>query len=113
MTMQADMARHNALASNIANVNTPDYHRVDLSTDFKSSLAAALHQVDQGSQLDAFPTPQIVTAAEQNPARFDGNTVNIDQEMTGLIKNETDFDFAARMTALHYTGIKDAISGNV
>ncbi len=113
MTMQADVARHDALASNVANVNTPGYHRVDLTTNFKGTLDAALHDVDQGSQLDAFPTPQIDTAAVQNPARFDGNTVNLDQEMTELIKNQTNFEFAARMTALKYGGIKDAITGNV
>ena len=113
MTMQADVERHNALASNVANINTPGYHRVDLTTNFKNTLDAALHEVDQGGKLDAFPTPQIDVAATQNPARFDGNTVNMDQEMTELIKNETNFEFAARMTALKYGTIKDAITGTV
>lgn len=113
MTMQADMARHSALASNIANINTPGYHRQDLTVNFKSALSAALHDVDQGAQIDAFPVPKADTAAVQNQARFDGNTVNMDQEMTELIKNQTDFEFASRMTAMKYASIKDAITGNV
>lgn len=110
LSLQAASARHAALASNVANVNTPGYQRVDLSTSFKSTLDAALHQVDQGKPLSEIPQPQINVQEVQNQPRFDGNTVNMDQEMTELIKNQTDFDFSARLLTLKYSAIKEAIT---
>ena len=114
MTLDAAAIRHSALASNVANVNTPGYQRVDLSPSFKASLDAALHQVDQGKELapSQLPQGQITVSNIQNQARYDGNTVNMDQEMTEMIKNQTDFDFSAQLLALKYAGLKAAITGN-
>ena len=114
MTLDAASVRHSALASNVANVNTPGYQRVDLSNSFKATLDAALHQVDQGKEItpSQLPEPQVTVASVQNQARYDGNTVNMDQEMTDKIKNQTDFDFSAQLLALKYAGLKAAITGN-
>jgi flagellar basal-body rod protein FlgB len=115
LSLQAAALTHTAIASNIANVNTPGYQRVDVSNSFKSNLDSALHEIDKGQFLGqpapTLPTGEITKASLQNPARYDGNTVNMDQEMTQLIKNDTDFDFSARLLAMKYSAIKAAITG--
>ncbi|MDE1171492.1 MAG: flagellar basal body rod protein FlgB [Verrucomicrobium sp.] len=111
LTLQEASLRHDALASNVANVNTPGYHRVDVASSFASSLNTALHQIDKGETPTDIPKGTVSVADVQNPARYDGNTVNLDQEMTELMKNQSDFDFSARMLALHYSRVKQAIGG--
>ena len=117
LSLQAATVRHGAIASNVANVNTPGYHRRDLSTSFQASLKDALHNLDQGQQIDmngdSAAKPAITIQDVQNAPRFDGNTVNIDQEMTEMMKNQADFDFSARLLTLKYSGIKQAIGGNI
>ncbi|HEY8966583.1 MAG TPA: flagellar basal body rod protein FlgB [Candidatus Methylacidiphilales bacterium] len=113
LSLQAASARQVALASNIVNSNTPGYKRVDLTNGFQADFTNALKQLDQGTALSdiSAPKPASDVADLQNPARFDGNTVNLDQEMTEMMKNSTNYDFAARMLSLKYTMLKDAIAG--
>ena len=113
ITLDAASIRHSALASNVANANTPGYQRVDLSPSFKATFDAALRQIDQGTPVNQVELPQgqITVQSVQNQARYDGNTVNMDQEMTELIKNQTDFDFSAQVLAINYAGLRAAITG--
>jgi flagellar basal-body rod protein FlgB len=57
------------------------------------------------------PEPSIETAAVQGPARPDGNTVQIEQEMVNLDQNSARYEFAAQMLANHFHGLKTAITG--
>jgi flagellar basal-body rod protein FlgB len=115
LELEVTAARHEALASNVANFNTPGYHRIDLSHNFKDSFSAALQQLDQGRSMEEINMtgPQLAVDEMQNVPRMDGNTVNLEQETTEIIKNQADFDFAGRMLALKYSGLKQAISGTV
>ncbi|SDU25187.1 flagellar basal-body rod protein FlgB [Verrucomicrobium sp. GAS474] len=111
LTLQASSARQVALASNIVNSNTPGYKRVDLTTSFQNDLNSALKNLDQGSPLSATPKAAFDTADLQNPARYDGNTVNLDQEVTEMMKNSANYSFSAKLLALKYSALKDAITG--
>ena len=115
LVLEVSAKRHDALASNIANYNTPGYHRVDLSSNFKNAFSVALRDLDEGKPADelAVTSPQIAVDDKQNIARMDGNTVNLEQETTEVIKNQSDFDFAGRLLALKYSGLRAAISGTV
>jgi len=73
-------------------------------------MSQAMESFNKGKSVSALPTPAIETAKIQNPARLDGNTVNLDQEMTGLMENGASYDFAARMLGRSYTSITTAIS---
>ena len=74
--------RHKVLAQNVANVNTPGYHK--LSVTFDETLAARLDQ--QGNKNLRLMQPEIVED-NSSPERFDGNNVEIDREMMRLNKN--------------------------
>ncbi len=95
----ADM-EHAAIADNIANVNTPNYHRQSVS--FKDALAAADGDPLQDGQLGLqtsddrqFGTPgaagtpfsPVAQVDDTNQMRADGSNVDVDQEMAQLSQN--------------------------
>ncbi len=89
---------HDAIASNVVNSQTPNYHRVDVS--FKEALAEAsgdpatsdeltlatdnVADFGQGTTSTFSPT---VTTDENSTVRADGNNVDIDQEMAKMSMN--------------------------
>jgi flagellar basal-body rod protein FlgB len=103
--------RQQAISSNIANVNTPGYQRMDVSSSFERAFSDALTNAGNGESIGAMPEGSIETAAVQGPARPDGNTVQIESEMVGLAQNSAKYEFAAQMINLNYHGIKYAITG--
>jgi flagellar basal-body rod protein FlgB len=77
--------RHQALAANLANANTPGYQRVDV--DFHSTLAAALGDGggDAASRLQgAAFTPQVDASGA---TRADGSSVDVDAESAKIAEN--------------------------
>ena len=72
--------RHQALAANLANANTPGYQRVDV--DFHGTLAAAM----EGGELERVSfTP--TADASAGATRADGSTVDVDSESAKLAAN--------------------------
>ena len=57
------------------------------------------------------PDATIETAAVQGPARPDGNTVQIEQELVGMAQNSASYEFAGQMLTQNYHRMKSAISG--
>jgi flagellar basal-body rod protein FlgB len=68
-------AKQRAIASNIANVNTPGYKRVDVN--FSGALNDALLSGDRGALESFSPTPQVDSTSSM---RLDGNAVDLDTE---------------------------------
>jgi flagellar basal-body rod protein FlgB len=113
MTMDEAALRHQAIASNIANVNTPGYKRVDVGSNFESAFNDAINRISQGESvsMDDMPDQTIETAANQGPARPDGNTVQVEQEMVSMAQNSARYEFAGQLLAQNFHGIKTAITG--
>ena len=103
--------RHQAISANLANVNTPGFQRLDVSSTFESAFQNAMQGVNEGQSPSEMPTASITTAADQGPARPDGNTVQLEQEMLGLAQNSARYEFASEMLANSFHGIKAAITG--
>ena len=103
--------RHQAIASNIANVNTPGYRRMDDSSTFEHAYSDAITRLRNGETVGDLPEAKIETAAVQGPARPDGNTVQIEQEMVSMAQNSAKYEFAGQMLAQNYHGLKLAITG--
>lgn len=97
-----DMAwqRGQAIASNVANAETPRYRAVDL--DFKSELERAFNATPKELQ-KTNPLHMDTTANSgarlisdlSGPTKADGNNVDIDTQMLRLQKNQGDFTEAA------------------
>jgi flagellar basal-body rod protein FlgB len=118
---------HDAIANNIANVNTPGFKRSDIS--FRESLAAELPRYDDSSELalvtdnakqfqvgpDFEPQPFKTTTQldDTQQMRVDGSNVDIDQEMAKLSINSSYSQTMHTLLSTQYTRIREAIQEKV
>jgi flagellar basal-body rod protein FlgB len=98
--------RHKVLSQNVANVNTPGYHKLDISFDDQLTE----HMRHHGNQGIASLDPQIVEDTT-TPARLDGNNVDIDREMMRLNKNTLLNNTYLQIVAAKTAMMRRAISG--
>jgi flagellar basal-body rod protein FlgB len=95
--------RHEVLATNIANLETPGYRARDLQ--FKEALQAAF---------EAEGTPPVDARVVDKPSgvgRADGNTVDLDMEMARLADNRGSYTTYAEILARRFAGLRRAIEG--
>jgi flagellar basal-body rod protein FlgB len=79
-------ARQQAIAQNLANVDTPGYQRVDV--DFHQTLANALASGEKGLQGVTFSPQRDATAT----VRADGSTVDADVESAAQARNGLEYE---------------------
>ena len=89
------------ISNNIANANTPGYQRLDVS--FDQQLLQARHREKQGKL-----APKIIEAND-DVARADGNTVDIDQELGHLNRNAMLFQMYNQLLTKHLDTMRQAI----
>jgi flagellar basal-body rod protein FlgB len=83
--LDATAMRHEAIASNIANMATPGYHRVDLAPNFDEELRQALGSGDVGALSRLQPRIQADASAQvEGP---DGNSVQLEDELMHMSQN--------------------------
>jgi flagellar basal-body rod protein FlgB len=104
--------RHNAIVNNISNINTPGYKRVDV--DFKTSLQAAVNNLQEGKKDEALKTikqsmPEILDDSSSS-VRLDGNGVDIDSEMATLAENTLEYSVFVKLLAQKFEGLRTVIS---
>ena len=110
--LDAAALRQEAIASNMANAETPGYRRVDVSADFASQLRAQLSSAAPGaSLLDVTPTLSVDNTART--VRPDGNSVDIEHEMLAMNKNSVEFSYLSDTVTWNIKQLKMAISGQV
>jgi flagellar basal-body rod protein FlgB len=87
--------RHEALAANLANANTPGYQRVDV--DFHGALATAIGRGDESR--DALSSLSFSPArdASAGAVRADGSTVDVDAESAKLAANALEHQAAVQV----------------
>jgi flagellar basal-body rod protein FlgB len=79
-------ARQQAIAQNLANVDTPGYQRVDV--DFHQTLANALASGTDGLSSATFPPQRDASAT----VRSDGSTVDPDVESAAQARNGLEYE---------------------
>jgi flagellar basal-body rod protein FlgB len=96
--------RGRAIASNLANLNTPGYRRYEVN--FKKFLAEALRSAD--------PTKVDVELIQPKTTevRDRGNDVDLDMEVGDLIKNSALHKTYMRIMATQYRQMELAMRGN-
>jgi flagellar basal-body rod protein FlgB len=77
--------RHEALAANLANANTPGYQRVDV--DFHGALATAMGSGDESRTALQSLSFSPAKDASAGATRADGSTVDVDAESAKLAAN--------------------------
>ncbi len=101
--------RHTAIASNIANLETPGYKRVDLSKNFEQELQSTIRSGDI-SGLSGLKA-QIVQDDSATATRADGNNVQVDRELFAMASNSTNFEVLTQFTSNSLKQLRTAISG--
>jgi flagellar basal-body rod protein FlgB len=105
--LDAASLRHQVVAQNMANVNTPGYHALDVSFEeaFKRSLA-------QGGETAAAGVSGKVVERKGGAERADGNNVDIDAELGRLQKNALLYNAYSQILASRIASMRSAISGH-
>jgi flagellar basal-body rod protein FlgB len=107
--LDATVLRHTALASNIANLETPHYQRVDLASNFQSELQRATASKDTGRIASLKPSLAVDTDAV--PHGRDGNTVNLETELLELSQNTLQHTLETQLVTGSLLKLRLAITG--
>lgn len=101
--------RHEAIAANLANVETPGYRRIDVDKSFESELVERISRKDTDGLKGMHP--KLVIDENARSTRPDGNTVELDQEMLALNRNALHHEFLLRRVDGSLKLLKSAITG--
>jgi flagellar basal-body rod protein FlgB len=99
--------RHQVIAQNVANVNTPGYHRLEVS--FEDVFARQMQRGGPQQKAALEIAPQIVEGG--GPERVDGNNVDIDAEMGRLTKNALLMNAFTQILASRISAQRAALAG--
>ncbi|WP_175517357.1 flagellar basal body rod protein FlgB [Planctomicrobium piriforme] len=103
--MDASELRQRVISHNLANVNTPGFKRLDVI--FEETLA---EQVRKGDLTTPAPAAQV--RVEQGlPARADGNTVDVDREVSQLNRNAMLFQTYSQLLTAQFDLMRRATRG--
>ncbi|MGH7969623.1 MAG: flagellar basal body rod protein FlgB [Limisphaerales bacterium] len=107
--LDAVALRQEAIASNIANLETPGYKRIDLAPSFQAELqrACAGGDAQQISELQ----PTLATDANAVSQGLDGNTVSLEKELAQLNQNTLTHSLETQLVTNTLYRLKMAISG--
>jgi flagellar basal-body rod protein FlgB len=102
--------RHEVLAQNVANADTPGFQARDLTFERELSLAQRARAVPaQGIE-----TPELDVKLIETPdarLRSDGNNVDIDRQMARVAQNTLYHNTVVQLLASRFNTLKTAING--
>lgn len=107
--LDAAAARHEALASNLANAETPGYRRVDLAPEFLQELHKAIQNGESGCAENL--KPRIAAEASLGVEKPNGNNVAVDRELLEINRNAVEFEAYAELVSSSLKHLKVAITG--
>ena len=112
--LDASVLRQEAIATNIANAETPGFRRLDVSSDFASTLRARFSGGNRPnvSEIDSL-TPKLVEDPSVRAVRPDGNSVEIESELLEMNRNHVDHEFLTDLVSRDINQRKMAITGRV
>ena len=101
--------RQEAIASNIANVETPNYKRLDVAPAFVNELRQAIASKDPARL--ATSQPQLATDGSAVARRKDGNTVDLESELMRMNQNFLEHQLEAQLISGNMLKLRLAITG--
>jgi len=107
--LDATVLRQEAIANNLANLETPNYRRLDVAPSFTAELKQALASGD-ASQLNSVQPKLEVDASAVANSR-DGNTVQLESEMMNLQQNTLAHSVETQMVTWSLVRLQMAITG--
>jgi flagellar basal-body rod protein FlgB len=107
--MDATALRHEAIASNIANVETPNYKRIDVGASFAEELKVAV--ASQDLQKISSLRPSHSEDSNAIAATRDGNTVQLETELMNLNQNTLAHTLETQLVTGTLMRLRMAITG--
>lgn len=102
--------KHKVIANNIANINTPGYKKMDVN------FAEQLEKVLKDTSVNKFDNlqPKIVISKEETneTVRNDGNNVDMDKEISSLVRNTLSYNIYTQLMAKKVEMVKFAIENS-
>jgi flagellar basal-body rod protein FlgB len=108
--LDASVVRQEAIASNIANADTPGYRRVDLAPDFATQLRGQL-EAGKYAEADAMK-PKLVEDLTARSVRPDGNTIELERELLEMNRNSIEYNYLSEIVSHDIKQLKLAINGS-
>ena len=108
--LDASALRHQAIAHNLSNANTPNFKRQEVQ--FETELSRALRlvrKIRRRFRVRRSAPPyhdQLDTSG-----RADGNNVNLELESAKLAENAMRFEVLSQSIGGYFTGLKNVING--
>lgn len=118
--MNLRVQRHQVLASNIANADTPNYKARDFS--FEGAMKSAMTgRGDPGAVVLSRTTAghmdgggngasALLKFRQENQSAVDGNTVDMDVERTQLAENALQYQILTQLISNKFQGIRSALA---
>ncbi len=107
--LDAVTLRQEAIANNIANLETPGYKRVDLSPAFETELQSAIASKNPTDINSLNPTLTVDSTAV--PSSRDGNTVHLQSELMEMNENSVAHSLETQMVSGMLQRMQMAITG--
>ncbi len=103
--------RQEAIATNVANAETPGFRRLDIAPDFAAQLKSRLEAGDFAATSDSL-RPQLAEDQTARSVRPDGNTVEIERELLAMNRNSVEYDYLSEVVSGNLKQLKLAITGH-
>jgi flagellar basal-body rod protein FlgB len=110
--LDAAALRQEAIAANIANLETPGFRRIDVSPDFAAQLKSRVAAGNFVRMADSIQ-PQLAEDQTARSVRPDGNTVEIERELVAMNRNAVEFEYLSDIVSSNLKQLKMAITGRV
>ena len=102
--IQAESLRHRAISNNVANLQTPEYRRLDVK--FRELLAKAL---DSPGSVDLSEIEAQLFQPKNTPVKSNGNDVSLEVEIGEMVKNTLRHKTYIRLLQKKYRQMEMAI----
>ncbi len=108
--LNVSATKHKVIANNIANINTPGYKKLEVS--FAEQLEKVIKDTSM-NKFDAFQPKIVVSKEDTNgTVRNDGNNVDMDKEVSALMKNTLSYSVYTQLLAKKMELVKSAIENS-
>jgi flagellar basal-body rod protein FlgB len=108
-TLDAIVLRQDAIANNVANLETPGYKRVDLAPAFETELNQAIASGDT-TEMDSLK-PTLAVDPNAVASSRDGNTVHLQSELIEMNENAVAHSLETQLVSGMLQRMQMAITG--
>ena len=108
--LDAAALRQEAIATNVANAETPGFRRLDVAPDFATQLKARMAAGDFAQTAQTL-RPQLAEDQSARSIRPDGNTVELEHELLAMNRNVVEYNYLTDLVSNNIKQLKVAITG--